>query len=164
MDSRTLLVRTGTGITSALLTAVVIIELLDADFSAIVGLPVGLLVGAVVSVALWIRGDELSSGARRAVAAYAAFGVGIIVLIGLRYVHVEVFSHSKSSLAAASLLPWSCMLTCFSTTGRSHNGLTQCHTPVQGASAPDAANITAGSGATAGPPLPPTAGGAGRGA
>lgn len=88
MDARKLLTTIGAGITSFLVVAVIVIELLDTEFSAIVGLPVGLLVGVVVVVGLWLRVDESSPGVRRAVAAYAAFGIVVLALSALRYVNV----------------------------------------------------------------------------
>lgn len=88
MDTRTLLTATGAGVTSGLLIAVAIIELLDTEFSAIVGLPIGMLGAAVVFVGLWLRGDELRPGTRRAVAAYATFGLVVLAVLGLRYAHV----------------------------------------------------------------------------
>ncbi|MFW5920042.1 MAG: hypothetical protein ACOCSF_07635, partial [Halanaeroarchaeum sp.] len=88
MDARKLLTTIGAGFTSFLLVAVLIIELLDVEFSAIIGLPVGLLVGVVVFVGLWIRGDELSLGIRRAATAYAAFGIALLAFLALRYVNI----------------------------------------------------------------------------
>ncbi|RAW43930.1 hypothetical protein DQW50_17010 [Halorubrum sp. 48-1-W] len=88
MNARKLLTTIGAGVTSFLLVSVSIIELLNIEFSAIVGLPVGLLVGVAVSVGLWIRGDELSLGIRRALTAYAAFGIALLVFLALRYVHI----------------------------------------------------------------------------
>ncbi|MFW5917858.1 MAG: hypothetical protein ACOCR0_00080 [Haloferacaceae archaeon] len=86
MDARKLLTTIGAGITSSLVVAAIVIELLATEFSAIVGLPVGLLVGVVVG--LWLRVDESSPGVRRAVAAYAAFGIVVLALSALRYVNV----------------------------------------------------------------------------
>jgi hypothetical protein len=88
MEPRTVFTAVGAGITSFLLVAVAVIELLDFEFSAIVGLPVGLLAGIAVVVGLWIRGDELNPGVRRAVTAYAAFGVALLAFLALRYVNV----------------------------------------------------------------------------
>jgi hypothetical protein len=48
----------GAGITSFLLVAVSVIELLDFEFSAIVGLPVGLLAEIVGAVGLWSAGTS----------------------------------------------------------------------------------------------------------
>jgi hypothetical protein len=88
MDARKLFTTIGGGITSFLLVAVLVIELLDMEFSAIIGLPVGLLVGVVASVGLWIREDELSLGIRRAATAYAAFGIALLAFLALRYVNI----------------------------------------------------------------------------
>ncbi|WP_135828435.1 hypothetical protein [Halorussus halobius] len=88
MDVRKLFTAVGAGITSFLLVAVLVIELLNMEFSAIIGLPVGLLAGVVVFVGLWIGGDELSLGMRRAATAYAVFGLALLVLFALRYVNI----------------------------------------------------------------------------
>jgi hypothetical protein len=88
MRARRLFTAVGAGITSGLLVAVLIIELLAFELSAIVGLPVGLLLGAVVCVGLWNRGDRLSQGVRRAVTAYATFGIALLAFLALRYVQI----------------------------------------------------------------------------
>jgi hypothetical protein len=88
MDARKLLTAVGAGITSFLLVTVLIIELLDFEFSAIIGLPVGLLAGIVVFVGLWSRVDQLTLGVRRATTAYAAFGLALLVFLALRYVNI----------------------------------------------------------------------------
>jgi hypothetical protein len=88
MEKRKLLTTVGAGITSFFLVTVSIIELLDFEFSAIIGLPIGLFTGVGVSVGLWARIDELSLGVRRAVTAYAAFGTALLLFLTLRYVNV----------------------------------------------------------------------------
>jgi len=88
MDTRWVFTTIGAGITSFLLVAVSIIELLDVEFSAIIGLPVGLIAGVLVFSGLWIRGDELSLAVRRAATAYAVFGGAILASLVLRYVNV----------------------------------------------------------------------------
>jgi len=88
MDARRVFTTIGAGITTSLLVAVLIVELLDVEFSAIVGVPVGLLAGFLVFSGLWIRGDELSIDVRRAATAYAVFGVAVLVSLALRYVNV----------------------------------------------------------------------------
>lgn len=88
MDARKLFTTIGAGITSFLLVAVLVIELLDMEFSAIIGLPIGLLVGVGVFVGLWIRVDRLSLSIRRAATAYAAFGLVLLFLLALRYANI----------------------------------------------------------------------------
>jgi hypothetical protein len=88
MDVRKVITTVGAGLTSFLLVAVLVIELLDFEFSAIVGLPVGLLAGIVVSVGLWSRIDEVGLGVRRAATAYAAFGLALLAFVALRYVNI----------------------------------------------------------------------------
>lgn len=84
----------GAGVTTFLLVAVLVIELLDFEFSAIVGLPVGLLAGLAVLVILWRQFTELDQGSRRIASAYAAFGLTILLLLALTYVNIgrDVFS------------------------------------------------------------------------
>jgi hypothetical protein len=88
MAPRSVLTTIGAGITTFLLISVLIIELLDMEFSAIIGLPVGVVAGIVVSVVLWVARNQLSPGVRRAVTAYATFGVALLVLLALRYVNI----------------------------------------------------------------------------
>lgn len=88
MTARRALTAVGAGVTTFLLVAVLVIELLDVEFSAIVGLPVGLFVGLAVLVVVWVQFDEATPGTRRLASAYAAFGLAVLVLLALRYVNV----------------------------------------------------------------------------
>lgn len=88
MDVRKLLTSVGGGITTFLLVTVVIIELLDMEFSAIIALPIGLLVGLAVLAGIWISIEEMGPGVQRATSAYASFGLVLLALLGLRYVNV----------------------------------------------------------------------------
>ncbi len=88
MDLRQLLTVVGAGLTTFLLVAVGVIEALNMEFSAIIGLPVGLLAGLVVLVILWVRLDGLSVGVRRALSAYAGFGLAVLGFFVLRYVNI----------------------------------------------------------------------------
>jgi uncharacterized membrane protein len=88
MDVRNGITATGAGGTTFLLVAVLVIELLDTEFSAILGLPVGLIAGIAVFAGLWVAIDEMRSGIRRAASAYAAFGLAVLGLLALRYVNV----------------------------------------------------------------------------
>ena len=58
------------------------------EFSAIIGLPIGLLAGVIVIVGIWVTVDKLSLGIRRAVTAYATFGLALLVFLALRYVNI----------------------------------------------------------------------------
>lgn len=78
----------GTGITAFLVVAVSVIELLDIEFSAMVGLPVGLLVGIVVFVLVLLRHDDADEPVRWAVAGFAGFGYGILLALGTAYVNL----------------------------------------------------------------------------
>lgn len=91
---RRFLTAVGAGLTTFLLVAVLVIKLLAFEFSAIIGLPVGLLAGFAVFVGLWTNLDRLRLGVRRAVSAYAMFGLTLFVLTGFQYVNIgrEVLS------------------------------------------------------------------------
>jgi hypothetical protein len=88
MSFRRVLTAAGAGITSFLLVTVLVIEILDFEFSAIIGLPVGLLAGFAVSAGLWVRLPELAPGVCRIASAYATFGLTVLGLLGLRYVNI----------------------------------------------------------------------------
>lgn len=88
MDVRRPLTVVGAGVSTFLLVAVLAIELLAFEFSAIVGLPVGLLAGLGVTVVLGIRFAALGPLGRHAARAYAAFGFSVLLLAGFRYVNV----------------------------------------------------------------------------
>ena len=88
MNGRQVITAVGAGFATVLLIAVLVIELLAVEFSAIVGLPVGLLAGLFVFFAVLLRLDEVSAGLRRALRAYAGFGLAVVALLALRYVNV----------------------------------------------------------------------------
>lgn len=88
MNSRTFLASTGAGLVAFLLTTVLVIELLAIEFSAIVGLPVGAIVGLGVFVLLLARYVTLSHWIRTAVDAVAGFGLGSVLLLAGNYVHL----------------------------------------------------------------------------
>jgi hypothetical protein len=88
MDSRRVLTALGAGVTTFLLVAVLVIELLDFEFSAIVGLPVALLAGIAAAVVLSITPLDQQPVLRRLLAAYATFGPTIFALLGLRYLNI----------------------------------------------------------------------------
>jgi len=88
MGVRRILTATGAGVSTFLLAAVLVIEALDFEFSAILGLPVGLLAGFAVFAGLWVNFTDLTSGIRRSASAYAAFGLTILLLLGLSYVNI----------------------------------------------------------------------------
>lgn len=88
MNGRQAITAVGAGFTTVLLIAMLVIELLAVEFSAIIGLPIGLFTGLVVCFAVLLRLDELSTGLRRVLRAYAGFGVTVVALLVLRYVNV----------------------------------------------------------------------------
>jgi len=88
MSKRSVAAAVGAGITVFLVTAVAVIELFDIEFSALVGLPVGLLAGAGVAVVVAARYDALASTVRYAVDAVAGFGLAVVALLAVSYVNV----------------------------------------------------------------------------
>lgn len=94
MNPRRVLTAVGAGLTTFLLVAVLVIELLAFEFSGIIGLPVGLLAGVAAFAVLWSQLDDLSLGIRRAASAYAAFGLTILLQFALSYVNIgrDIFS------------------------------------------------------------------------
>ncbi len=88
MNSRHLLTAVGAGITTFVVVAVLVIKLLGVEFSAIVGVPLGLLAGLVVMIGLAVSFDNLDVNARRAVSVYGTFGLTILVMFATRYVNL----------------------------------------------------------------------------
>lgn len=88
MNTRVAGASVGAGITVFLIAAVAVIELWNVEFSALVGLPVGLLAGAAAAVAVAIRYDALVGPARYTVDAVAGFGLAIIVVLAISYVNL----------------------------------------------------------------------------
>lgn len=88
MNPRTVGIAVGAGVATFLVVAVALIEALPFEFSAIVGLPVGLLAGALVFVAIVVTGDSLGPVARRSVAGVAGFGYAVVLLLAVRYVNL----------------------------------------------------------------------------
>ena len=78
----------GAGVTTFLLVAVLVIESLAVEFSAIVGLPIGLLAGLAVAAGLWQVLPAATANVSHAAAAYATFGPTVLVLFVLRYVNI----------------------------------------------------------------------------
>lgn len=103
MDLRRVLTGLGAGVTTFLLVAVLVIESLAVEFSAIVGLPVGVLAGLAVGTALWIRIPHLSRPVRRMATAYATFGLTILVLLASKYVNIGQDVLSISVIAGIAL-------------------------------------------------------------
>lgn len=90
MDIRHALTAVGAGLTTGLLVAVLVIEMLAFEFSVLVGLPVGILGGLVVLATVGVTFDGLDAMERRALTAYAAFGFTVVALAALAYVNVLV--------------------------------------------------------------------------
>lgn len=88
MNVRRPLTALGAGITGFLVVAVAVIELLAVEFSAIIGLPIGLVAGLAVAVVVLLKHDESPDVLRWLAAALAGFGYGIIASVGASYVNL----------------------------------------------------------------------------
>lgn len=103
MTARKLATTLGGGLTTGLLVAVIVIETLQIEFSALIGLPLGVLAGGVVAIGLWLRGDDMRPGFRRAASAYAAFGLAVLALLSLSYVNIGRSVLTVEVIVAGSL-------------------------------------------------------------
>ncbi|WP_436935888.1 hypothetical protein [Halovenus marina] len=103
MGSRRTVTAVGTGLTTVLVVSVAVIELLNVEFSALVGLPVGVLAGVVAFLSLWDSLDELSPFVRRVASAYATFGLTVVLLLALRYVNVARGTLSVEVIAGVAI-------------------------------------------------------------
>jgi hypothetical protein len=88
MDIRHGLTAVGAGLTTGVVVAILVIELLGVELSALVGLPVGLLAGLTVLAAVSVADDSLSVTERRVLSAYAAFGLTVVTIAALSYVNL----------------------------------------------------------------------------
>ncbi|MDZ7689428.1 MAG: hypothetical protein U5J64_12100 [Halobacteriales archaeon] len=88
MNLRRPITAVGAAITAFLVVAVSVIELLDIEFSALVGLPVGLIAGMVVFVLLLLRHDDADEPVRWVLGGFAGFGYGILLALGTAYVNI----------------------------------------------------------------------------
>jgi len=88
MGYRKLITAIGAGITTFLVVVVAVIELLDFEFSAIIGLPVGVLAGiGGFGLVLFWYGDA-DEPFRWVAAGVAGFGYGIVVALAVSYVNL----------------------------------------------------------------------------
>jgi hypothetical protein len=88
MKARRAITAVGTGITVFLVVAAVVIESMDFEFSALLGLPVGLLAGIVAVVVVVLKHDDLSDSLRWVTVATAGFGYGILATFAASYVNL----------------------------------------------------------------------------
>mgnify|MGYP006282004917 CR=1 FL=1 len=91
MNLRKPITAVGASITAFLVVAVSVIELLNIEFSALVGLPVGLVAGIVAFVLVLLRHDDAEEPVRWALAGFAGFGYGIMLALGVMYVNLADF-------------------------------------------------------------------------
>jgi len=83
MESRQFLTVVGTGLTTALLTTILVISVLPSDLAGTVGFPAGAIAGLVAVVGLGTAFDGLGELVRRIASAYAAFGFSLLLLFGV---------------------------------------------------------------------------------
>jgi|AntRauTorcE11898_2_1112593.scaffolds.fasta_scaffold01502_5 ABC-type antimicrobial peptide transport system permease subunit len=88
MNARRPITAIGAGITVFLVVAVAVIELLAFEFSALIGLPVGLLAGIAVAVVIFVKYDDVSAVLQWVATALAGFGYGIVAAFGASYVNL----------------------------------------------------------------------------
>lgn len=88
MHSRRAFTALGAGLTTGLLVAVLVIEILPFELSALVGLPVGILAGLTTLAAVAVAFDGFDAAERRALTAYAAFGAIVVAVSVLNYLNV----------------------------------------------------------------------------
>lgn len=86
----------GTGIVTLLLVAVAVIELLSFEFSAIIGIPIGLLAAVILAALVAARFDGLTGPIRWAVAGGAGVGYGLILALALSYVNLTDFGTTQT--------------------------------------------------------------------
>jgi hypothetical protein len=88
MDARRLITATGAGITAFLLVTVAVVELLAIEFSALIGLPIGIVAGIAVTVVVFLNHDGAFDLFRLIAAALAGFGYGIMATVAASYVNL----------------------------------------------------------------------------
>jgi hypothetical protein len=88
MTSRAVVVAPGAGLTTGLLVAVLVIEALPYEFSAIIGLPVGLLAGITVGVLVGWHYEGTGTVVRSVADGAAGFGYAVALLLVIRYADV----------------------------------------------------------------------------
>lgn len=96
MNLRSLFTGLGVGITAALLTTILVIELLEIELSAVIGLPLGILGGSVGGVLVARRHDTLSKNLRWLAATIAGFGYGILLTLALTYINLVDISFEET--------------------------------------------------------------------
>ncbi|WP_302082382.1 hypothetical protein [Salinibaculum rarum] len=103
MNARHALTALGAGLTTVLLVTVLVIELLAFEFSALVGLPVGILAGLAILTAVAVAYEDFDRLERRTMSAFAAFGLTVVGLAALNYVNLAGDGLSGTIVAAVGL-------------------------------------------------------------
>lgn len=111
MRTRGAIVAVGAGSSVFLAVAVTVIELLNVEFSALVGLPVGLLAGAATAVILATRYEAIDPPVRHTVDATAGFGLAIVAVLAVRYVNLAGLRSVLSADVAVGIAVLAAVLT-----------------------------------------------------
>lgn len=88
MKTRPLLTAVGAGVTTFFVVAVAVIEILQFEFSAIIGLPVGALAGIGALIATLTAFEGMNRAVVALLTGYAVVGYTIITVAALRYSNV----------------------------------------------------------------------------
>lgn len=86
----------GTGIVTLLVVAVAVIELLAFEFSAIVGVPIGLLAGVILAAIVAASFDGLTGPLRWVVAGVSGVGFGLLLALATSYVNIAEFEVTQT--------------------------------------------------------------------
>lgn len=103
MAIRPVLGALGAGLSTVLLVTVALIETLDVAFSAIIALPIGIVVGVLAATGIIFTHSRMGPAIRRAVSGYAAFGGTVFFVALLRYVNIGGLRYTISVSAMVLL-------------------------------------------------------------
>ena len=88
MNPRKILTSIGSGLTTFFIITVLVIELLDFEFSAIIAIPVGVFAGIAVLFGVTLMIGEVSEPVQLFLTGYAAFGLILLSLLAAQYVNI----------------------------------------------------------------------------
>ena len=88
MNPRKILTSIGSGLTTFFIITVLVIELLDFEFSAIIAIPVGVFAGIAVLFGVTLMIGEVSEPVQLFLTGYAVFGLILLSLLAAQYVNI----------------------------------------------------------------------------
>ncbi|WP_336037179.1 hypothetical protein [Halobacterium yunchengense] len=103
MNGRRAVAALGAGLAVFLVVAVAVVEALAFEFSALVGLPVGLVAGAVVAGYVALRYSSFGRRPRAVADALAGFGLAVLAAQALSYVNLAGLRSALSTDLAVAL-------------------------------------------------------------